>query len=76
MEGKAKFVFPVLATAIVVLVASAAVTYVNIGMGADFVRRWLCAYIVGWPVAAATAFVTFPLLRRATMRFVDLIEGK
>jgi hypothetical protein len=32
MEGKAKFIFPVLATALVVFVATAAVTYVNIGL--------------------------------------------
>jgi hypothetical protein len=31
MEGKAKFIFPVLATALVVFVASAAVTYVTLG---------------------------------------------
>jgi hypothetical protein len=76
MEGKAKFVFPILATALVVFVASAAVTYVNIGMRTDFVPRWLSAFIIGWPVAALTAYFAFPLVRRATTRVVDLIEGK
>jgi uncharacterized protein DUF2798 len=75
MEGKARFIFPIFATAVVVFVASAAVTYVNIGLRPDFVRRWLSAYIVGWPVAAVIAFFAFPLLRRATMLVVTLIEG-
>jgi len=76
MEGKAKFIFPVLATALVVFVASAAVTYVNIGLHFDFVRRWLSAFIVGWPVAAVTAYIAFPIVRQATVLIVALIEGK
>ena len=52
MEGKARYIFPILATGIVVFVASAAVTYVNIGLRVDFVRRWLSAFVVAWPVAA------------------------
>jgi hypothetical protein len=76
MEGKAKFIFPSLATALVVFVASAAVTYVNIGLRVDFVWRWLSAFIVGWPVAAGTAYIAFPVVRHATARIVALIEGK
>ena len=76
MDGKAKFVFPILATAVVVFVASAAVTYVNIGLRVDFLRRWLSAFMVGWPVAAVTAYVAFPLVRGATLRIVAMIEGK
>ena len=75
MEGKAKVIFPILATATVVFVASAAVTYMNIGIHPDFVRRWLSAFLIGWPVAAVTAYVAFPLVRSATLRIVALIEG-
>jgi hypothetical protein len=52
------------------------VTYVNIGLRIDFVRRWLSAFIVGWPVAAVTAYVAFPLVRGATVRIVALIERR
>jgi hypothetical protein len=76
MEGKAKFIFPVLATSLVVFAASAAVTYANIGLPVDFVRRWLFAFIVGWPVAALVAGLAFPLVRRATMRIVAFIERR
>jgi Protein of unknown function (DUF2798) len=76
VEGKARFIFPLLATAVVVFVASAAVTYVNIGLRVDFLRRWLSAFLVAWPVAAVTAFAAFPFARSVTLRIVDLIEGR
>jgi hypothetical protein len=76
MEGKARLIFPILATGVVVFAASAAVTYVNIGFHVDFVRRWLSAYIVAWPVAAVTAFIAFPVVRAATLRIVALIESR
>jgi hypothetical protein len=40
------------------------------------VRRWLSAFIVGWPVAAVTAYIAFPIVRQATVLIVALIEGK
>jgi ABC-type uncharacterized transport system permease subunit len=75
MEGKAKVIFPVIATGVVVFFASAAVTYWNIGARADFLHRWLSAFIIAWPVAAATAFIAFPVVRRVTMHIVALIEN-
>jgi hypothetical protein len=75
MEGKAKFVFPIVITAIIVFVVSAVVTFFNIGLRADFVTRWLSAFIVGWPVAAVTAFIAIPFARSVTQRIVGLIDG-
>jgi len=75
MEGKARLVFPVVITAIIVFVVSAVVTYFNIGFRADFVRRWLSAFAVGWPVASATAFFALPFARNVTLRIVALIDG-
>jgi hypothetical protein len=74
MEGKAKYIFPILATGIVVFVVSAVVTFVNIGFRADFVRRWLSAFSIGWPVASVTGLLAFPYVRRATAGIVALIE--
>jgi Protein of unknown function (DUF2798) len=75
MEGKAKFVFPFVITAIIVFVVSAVVTFFNIGLRADFVTRWLSAFIVGWPVAAVTAYLALPVARTVTLRIVSAIEG-
>jgi len=76
MEGKARFVFPVVITAIIVFVVSAVVTYFNIGLRSDFVVRWLSAFMIGWPVASLTAFVAIPHARGITQRIVAAIDGK
>ncbi len=76
MQGKERFVFPVLATGIIVFVASAAVTFVNIGPRGDFALRWLSAFIIGWPVAAVTGYFAMPFVRRVTQHIIALIEGK
>jgi hypothetical protein len=74
MQGKERYVFPVLATMVIVFVASAAVTFVNIGLRGDFVLRWLSAFVVGWPVAAVTGFMVLPFVRRITLRLIAWIE--
>ena len=76
MDGKAKYIFPVLITALIVFVVSAVVTFSNIGLRADFVPRWLSAFIIGWPVAAVTAYVAIPYVRRLTQWMAAAIEGK
>ena len=74
MEGKARFVFPVVITAIIVFVVSGAVTFFNIGWRNDFVIRWWSALAVGWPIAAITAYLAIPFARRLTLRIVAAIE--
>jgi len=74
MEGEAKFIFPILATGIVVFVVSCVVTFSNIGLRADFVRRWLSAFFIDWPIASITGLIAFPYVRRATTGIVVLIE--
>ena len=39
MEGKARFIFPVIISALIVFVVSGVVTFTNIGLRADFVRE-------------------------------------
>ncbi len=76
MDGKAKYIFPVIITAIIVFVVSAVVTFSNIGFRADFVPRWLSAFIIGWPVASVTAFFAIPHVRRVTQWIAASIESK
>jgi hypothetical protein len=75
MDGKAKFVFPVVITAIIVFVVSGVVTFINIGFRGDYLSQWMLAFIMGWPVAAVVAFFAIPLARRITQRIVAMIEG-
>ena len=74
MEGKARFIFPILATGVIVFVVSCVVTFSNIGLRADFVHRWLSAFFIGWPVASVTGLIAFPYLRRVSTGIVALIE--
>jgi len=76
MDGKAKYIFPVIITAIIVFVVSAVVTFSNIGFRADFVPRWLSAFIIGWPVASVTAFFAIPPVRRLTQWIAAALESK
>jgi hypothetical protein len=74
MEGKARFVFPVVITAIIVFVVSGALTFLNVGWRNDFVIRWWSAFAIGWPIAAGTAYLAIPFARRLTQRIVAAIE--
>jgi Protein of unknown function (DUF2798) len=74
MEGKAKYIFPAVITAIIVLVVSAVVTLFNIGLRSDFIARWLSAFIIGWPIAAVAAYFAMPLARNLTQRIVVIID--
>jgi Protein of unknown function (DUF2798) len=76
MEGKARIIFPILATAVIVFAVSAVVTLVNIGFNGHFARRWLAAFIIGWPVASVIGYVALPFVGRLTARLVALIEGR
>jgi hypothetical protein len=49
MEGKARFVFPIMISALIVFVVSGVVTFTNIGFRVDFVPRWLKTFMTGWP---------------------------
>jgi uncharacterized protein DUF2798 len=74
MEGKAKFVFPVLMAGFITFFLTAIVTIVNVGIPHDFLHRWLKSWLVAWPTAAVIAFVFLPHIRQATDWLVALIE--
>jgi hypothetical protein len=76
MDGKARFIFPVVITAIIVFVVSGVVTFVNIGFRTDYVPQWLRAFIIGWPVAAVVAFFAVPQARRFTQWIVARFDER
>ena len=76
MGDKTKFIFPIMITAIIVFVVSAVVTWSNIGFHPDFVKRWLSAFILGWPVAAITAFIAISPVRRLAGGLAALLDRK
>lgn len=74
MEGRTRFVFPVLMGGIITFFVTAIVTFVNVGIPADFLHRWMKSWSVGWPVAAFIAFISMPHVRRAAERIAALLD--
>jgi len=68
MEGKARYIFPVMIRALIVFVVSGVVTFSNIGLRADLILRWLKAFATGWPVTAVLAFFAVHTFAAQPMR--------
>ncbi len=75
MEGKAKYIFPVLMSGQMVLMVTCLVTFLNLGLRTDFLGQWMWAFAISWPVAAGAAFIAIPMARRATKILVAMIDG-
>jgi hypothetical protein len=70
----ARLILSVLMTSVMVLMVTLVATFVNLGPVTGFFGHWMKAYFVGWPVAAATAFVIMPGARRITDGIMARIE--
>lgn len=66
MDAKSRFVMATLMTAMMVFMVTLIVTFLNLGLSADFLTQWAKAYIISWPIAAITGFLVMPMARRAT----------
>ena len=66
MEVKARFILAALMSAVMVLMVTLIVTYLNLGFRPDFLVQWTKAYFIAWPIAATTGFLVMPMARRAT----------
>ncbi|MDO8878695.1 MAG: DUF2798 domain-containing protein [Pseudolabrys sp.] len=75
MQLLARFILAALMTAVMVFMVTLIVTFLNLGLRSDFLRQWATAYVIAWPIAAATAFVVMPPARRATDAIMRRIGG-
>ena len=75
MDAKGRFILAALMSAMMVFMVTLLVTYLNLGLRADFLFQWGKAYVIAWPVAATTAFLVMPLAQRATQRIITRLEG-
>ncbi len=76
MDAKGRFIHAAMMSAMMVFMVTLLVTYLNLGLRADFLYQWVKAYVIAWPVAAATAFLVMPFTRRTTERIAAMIEAK
>lgn len=63
MEGKAKYIFPILMSGQMVLAVTGLVTFLNLGLRTDFLGQWMRAFAISWAVAASAAFIAIPVAR-------------
>lgn len=63
--------FSLVMGAMMVFLMTGVVTLVNVGLPADFLLRWLHAFLVAYPVAVPAIYFVAPFARRLTARFVD-----
>ena len=75
MQLLARFILAALMTAVMVCMVTRVVTFINLGLRADFLLQWAKAYLISWPIAAATAFVIMPAARRLTDTIMKKIGG-
>jgi hypothetical protein len=75
MDGKAKFIFPVLMAGVMAFLMTGLVTALNLGFPSDFIWKWLVAFIIAWPCAAVAAFIAIPVARKATAGIVKMLDG-
>jgi hypothetical protein len=76
MDAKARLILALVMSSVMVFMVTLLVTYLNLGLRADFGLQWVKAYVIAWPVAAGTAFLIMPAARRVTERIVALIDGQ
>ena len=70
MNWKSRVVLALMMSGAMSFMVTILATYINLGMPHDFVFRWLKAWAVAWPIAAATAYAVMPVAQRATQRIV------
>jgi hypothetical protein len=74
MEGKARFIFPVLMAGIMAFLMTGLITWLNLGFPPGFGWLWARAFLIAWPAATVAAFVSIPTARKATAIIVRFIE--
>jgi hypothetical protein len=75
MDRRERLILALLMSSVMVLMVTLLVTYLNLGLRADFGLQWVKAYFIAWPVAASTAFVIMPPARRLTERILAMFDG-
>ncbi|MGL5446077.1 MAG: DUF2798 domain-containing protein [Rhabdaerophilum sp.] len=75
MQGKARFIFPFFLSGIMAFLMTGFVTWLNLGLPPDFIRRWMLAWVTAWPLAYLAALIAAPFAQQATKFVISKIEG-
>ena len=75
MPWKTRLVLVLTMSAVMVMMVTLLVTWLNLGLPSDFAWQWVKAYFIAWPVAALTGYLIMPSARRLTDRIVARLDG-
>jgi hypothetical protein len=75
MPWKTRLVLVLTMSAVMVMMVTLLVTYLNLGLPSDFAWQWVKAYFTAWPVAALTGYLIMPSARRLTDRIIARLDG-
>ena len=76
MQARQRSIPVALMSSVVVPMAAAFVTVLDLGWRARVRDKWATACAVAWPVAAITALFIVPSARLSAERIVALIDGR
>ena len=71
-----RFVFALLMSFLMTLLMSAWVTWLNIGLQADFLPRWRHAFLAAWPVAFCAVMLFAPRVQLMSRRIVARLASR
>jgi hypothetical protein len=67
----APYVFAVLLAGCMTLIVSGITTAINVGVPADFVARWMKAWLPTWAIAFPALLVVRPFVQKLTERLIS-----
>lgn len=74
MRLKPQHIQPVIMAGIMAFLMTAIITWLNLGFPPDFLKRWITAFVVAWPLAAIAAFIAIPIAQKLTKRILAALE--
>lgn len=71
-KHKFHLVFSLLMGTFMVFLMTCVITLVNIGMPDDFLKHWLHAFLVAFPIAVPVIYFVAPVARKMAARFAEV----
>lgn len=68
MNWRVRALTGALMTLVICVIVTFVATWLTVGFDPAFLRQWLKAFVIAWPIAAITAFFVLPGARRIAER--------
>ncbi|MDO9600113.1 MAG: DUF2798 domain-containing protein [Azoarcus sp.] len=70
MKLKPQYIQPVIMAGIMAFLMTGFITWLNLGIPANFLFLWARAFIIAWPLAALAAYIAIPVAQRLTKKII------